>query len=104
MSREKLPVNMNWKAFRDFVSNHNKWFSETLDDFYPKMKKEDSPMNMRRIDHLMSDMDIEGERITLNIQDGDPFLGEHKVYVPTLNRLIRMKYDCFFKVAEVDYV
>jgi len=102
---ESLPINMNWVAFKDFASKKFEWFGSTIDDFYPDMFKGEKNTGYRRIDHLLSDMEIdESGKITLNIQDGDPFIEEVSIYTSTLNGLIRSKYDCFFSINRVDYV
>ncbi len=101
---DKLPVDMNWKMFMNFVVSKYKWFGITIDDYFSNLKQEDISMTTRRIDHLMSDMKIEDDKITLNIQKEDPFLDGIEMYVTTLNSTIRMKYDCFFVLNKVDYV
>lgn len=101
---KKLGIDVDKKKFCDYLASRYRWFGETLDDVFVELKKEAEPMNYRRIDHLMSDIGIDGRKIILNIQDGDPFLeGAHTV-LPSMNIAIRMKDDeKYFILNKVDY-
>lgn len=103
---EALPLNMNWKGFSDFASAQFSWFAVTLDDFFPDMKKEDEPLTYRRIDHLLSDMEIDNKsgKITINIQEGDSFVSDIESILSTMNSIIRKKYDAFFVTKKVNYI
>lgn len=103
---EKLPENMNWDMFKAYVIDKYSWFGDTTDTVYPETVKDGEESTFTRMDHILSDMSIdEGRRIiTLYLQEGDKMIDEIKTYIIQMNRLIRKKYDCFFKVEYVDYV
>jgi len=98
---EELPRDMNWKAFADYLSKKFEWFGETIGQFFDNEKYND--IQFRRIDHILSDKEIDGDRIVLNIQDGDPFTSGIESYIVFMNSVIRKKYDCYFAVNKVDY-
>ena len=97
---DKLPSDMNWDNFADYISEKYNWYAETTDTYF-KLPKSKNPY--RRIDHILSDFYIEGDKITLQIQKGDSFVDGLKGLVVVLSTAIRKKYDCFFTIEEVDY-
>lgn len=100
---EKLPENMNWKAFSDYLCSKYEWFGETVSSFFGFDGDDESAIKYRRVDHILSDKDIAGDKIVLKIQDGDPFVESLESYVVFMNSIIRKKYDCYFTVEKVDY-
>ena len=98
-----LPKDMNWKAFIDYIISQYDWFGTTVDEFLKyEGKKDYAPLT--RAGHIFSDIEIKGEEVVLNVQKDDPFIEGIEVYLSTMNRVIRKKYDCFFSVNKVDYV
>jgi hypothetical protein len=102
---KKYGINIDKEKFCNYLASAFPWFGDTIDDVYPEMKKEDEPLKYRRIDHILSDIDIDGNKIVLNIQDGDKFSDGIKVALPTMNTALMRKEDKrYFVINNVDYI
>ncbi len=101
---KKYGIDIDKGKFCDYLSSNFPWFGDTWDDTFPETSKEDEPMTFRRIDHMMTDIDIEGKRIILNIQRGDPFLESAKSVISTMNSTLLKKHrGHYFVLNEKDY-
>ena len=101
---KKLGVNIDKGKFCEYIEKHIEWFAVKVDEFLLDIKKEDEPLDYTRANHLLSDIDISGEKITINIQQGDKFIEDANLYVPYLNSLLMKKTKNFFVLNYVDYV
>jgi len=98
-----LPKDMNWKNFATYIASKYDWFAVDTDAFFPSDNGKKMDSVYRRIDHLLSDLYVDGDKIMLRIQKGDSFLEGLNSFIVTLNGVIRKKYDCYFVVEEVDH-
>ena len=102
---KNIGVDIDKGKFCDYLAKSYKWFSVTLDEFFPELAKDDEPLDYRRIDHLMSDIHLDGRKIVLNIQKDDPFIDGAHTVITSMNIALRMKDDNkFFVLNEIDYI
>ena len=102
---KNMGIDIDKKKFSDYLVSTLKWFGDTIDDVYPEMKKEGEPLNYRRIDHLLSDMNINGNKIEINIQKGDRFIDGVKTILPTMNSALMKKENSkYFVLCYIDYI
>jgi hypothetical protein len=100
---KKYGIDIDKNKFCDFLASKFDWFGVTIDQAFPELSKEGEPMSFRRIDHLLSDIDVDGRRIILNVQEGDPFIESAKVFLPTMNSFVMKKTEHFFVLNTVSY-
>jgi len=100
MEKQELPIDI--EKFNDYIASKFQWFGVTISDFFPD--KFNEHVDYRRIDHLMSDIRIDGNKIALMHQDDDSFIENLKAYIPTMNSVIRLKTDYYFVSEPTNYV
>ncbi len=98
-----LGVNIDKGKFANHIASKFDWFGENINDVFTDLKKCEEGEKYRRIDHILSDIRVEGKRIILLVQKGDYFIKDLKIYLPSMNMILMSKLENFFIIEEVDH-
>lgn len=108
---KSIGINVDKGKFADYMASSAPWFGETLPEVFEDIecgnnKNSDGCEGFdsyRRIDHILSDIYTEGNKIIINVQQGDEFIDGLSRYVPIMNLAIRKKLENFFIIKEINY-